>query len=108
MCLELFRFGWKFTPFSPRHIVFPQTPILDFLMSQEKPVRVTGSNVIPVNMRMPYGLESLEGYDAVYPLRIAQLLAALNGGRSGTDPLGRYGTVDDDTSRLLDLINTKY
>ena len=105
---ELFYFGWKFTPFSPRNIVFPTSPVLEFLTSQEKPFRVTGSRVIPINMRMPYGLEALEGYDAVYPLRIAQLLAALNGGRSGTDPLGRYGTVDDDTSRLLDLINTKY
>lgn len=105
---ELFYFGWKFTPFSPRNIVFPTTPVLEFLLNQEKPFRVTGSKVIPINMRMPYGLESLEGYDAVYPLRIAKFLAALNGGRSGTDPLGRYGTVDDDTSRLLDLVNTKY
>jgi hypothetical protein len=106
--LELFRFGWKFTPFSPKHIVFPTTPVLDFLIKQEKPFRVTGSRVIPINMRMPYGLESLEGYDAVYPLRISQFLAAINGGRSGTDPLGRYGTVDDDTSHLLDLVNTRY
>ncbi len=108
MCFELFRFGWKFTPFSPRHIVFPQTPVLEFLMSREAPTRVTGSNVTPINMRMPYGLESLEGYDAVYPLRISQLIAAINSGISGTDPVGRYGTVDNVTSPLVDLVNTKY
>ncbi|MBU0998514.1 YfhO family protein, partial [Patescibacteria group bacterium] len=28
--------------------------------------------------------------------------------RVGTDPVGRYGTVDNDTSVLLDLVNTKY
>lgn len=106
--LELFYFGWKFTPFSPRHLVFPTTPVLDFLMNQEKPYRVTGSRIIPINMKMPYGIEAIEGYDAIYPLRTAQFLAALNGGRSGTDPLGRYATVDNDTSPLLDLLNTKY
>lgn len=106
--LELFYFGWKFTPFSPRHIIFPITPVLDFLISQEKPYRVTGSRVIPINMKMPYGIETVEGYDAIYPLRTAQFLAALNGGKSGTDPQGRYATVDNDTSHLLDLLNTKY
>lgn len=108
MCFELFRFGWKFTPFSPRSIVFPKTPILEFLIDQEKPTRVTGSNVTPINMRMPYGLESLEGYDAVYPLRISQFIAAINSGISGTDPVGRYGTVDNVTSPLVDLVNTQY
>lgn len=105
--VELFYFGWKFTPFSPRSIVFPTTPVLDFLMAQEKPVRVTGSKVIPINMKMPYRLEALEGYDAVYPLSIAKFLAA-QGGLVGTTPLGRYATVDNDTSHLLDLTNTKY
>lgn len=106
--VELFRFGWKFTPFSAKNIVFPTTPILAYLESREKPVRVTGSKVIPINMKMPYKLESLEGYDAVYPLRVAKFLAALNSEKSGTQPLGRYGTVDNDTSELLDLVNTKY
>lgn len=105
---ELFRFGWKYTPFSPRHIIFPTTPVLDFLLSQEKPVRVTGSKVIPINMKMAYKLEALEGYDAVYPLKISQFLAALNGQRSGTQPVGRFGLVDNVTSHLLDLVNTKY
>lgn len=108
MVFELFRFGWKFTPFSPRRIVFPTTPILEFLMQHKKPVRVTGSRVIPINMRMPYKLESLEGYDAVYPLVMSQFIAAINSQRSGTDPVGRYGTIDNITSPLMDLVNTKY
>lgn len=106
--VELFKFGWKFTPFSPRNIVFPKTPVLEFLMSQEKPVRITGSRVIPINMRMNYGLDSLEGYDAVYPLRISKLIAAINSQRSGTGPVGRYGTIDNVYSPLMNLVNTKY
>jgi hypothetical protein len=31
LVLELFRFGWKFTPFSGRDLVYPTTPVLDFL-----------------------------------------------------------------------------
>ena len=108
LVFELFRFGWKFTPFSPRGMVYPTTPVLDFLKEQQKPLRTTGAYVIPINMRMPYEIESLEGYDAVYPLRISQLIAAINSGKSGTDPVGRYGTVDNTGSNVLDLLNTKY
>lgn len=108
LCFELFRFGWKFTPFVPSHIVFPATPVLDFISSRERPFRVIGGNVIPINMRMPYKLESLDGYDAIYPVRVAKFLAALNSGRSDTTPMGRYGIVNDEISRLHDLTNAKY
>jgi hypothetical protein len=105
---ESFRFGWKFTPFSSRNIVYPQTPILEYLEGKNKPFRVTGNKVIPINMRMPYGIESLEGYDAVYPLRIAKFIAAVNSGLSDTNSQGRYATLENDTSPLLDLVNVKY
>lgn len=108
MIIEIFNFGWKFTPFSDRKLVFPTTPVLDFLMSQKEPFRVTGDKVIPINMRMPYKLESLEGYDAVYPLSISKFIAAVNTGHTGTTPLGRYGTVDDELSPLLPFANVKY
>jgi len=106
--LELFRFGWKFTPFSPRRFVYPTTPVIEFLMSQEKPNRVTGNWVIPVNIRTPYELETLEGYETIHPLRMSQFIAALDSGRSGTTPIGRFGNINNDTSHLLDLVNTKY
>lgn len=108
MLFELYRFGWKFTPFAEKYLVYPGTPVITFLQSQPKPFRVTGNKVIPVNIRTPYALESLEGYETIHSLRISQFLAALNSDKSGTSPVGRYGTVDNDTSRLLDLTNTKY
>jgi hypothetical protein len=108
LIFELFRFGWKFTPFSKREIVYPTTPVLEFLLKQNKPFRTTATHVIPINIRMAYKLESLEGYDAVYPVNIAQFIAALNSGRPDTSPQGRYGTVSNLHSRLLDLTNTKY
>ena len=106
--LELFRFGWKFTPFSPRHIVYPKTPVLDYLLSEDEPFRVTTTDVIPINIKMAYRLESLEGYDAIYPILAAKFIAVVNSEFINASPQGRYATVSNLTSHLLDLTNTKY
>lgn len=108
ICAELFRFGWKYTPFTNKNIVYPNTPVIDYLQSLEKPVRISGVKVIPMNMRMAYGLESPEGYDAVYPQRIAQFLASMGSSNSSATTAGRYGFVDNEESHLIDLMNTKY
>lgn len=105
---ELFRFGWKYTPISPREFTYPTTPILTYLMNQPKPFRVTGAKVIPSNLRMVYGIESPEGYDTFHPLNMSEFVAAINSGNVDSLPVGRYGIVDNDVSPLLDLINTKY
>lgn len=106
--IELFYFGWKFTPFFDKNMIFPKTPILEYLIAQEKPFRVTGNKVIPMNMRMSYGLESPEGYDAVYPESISKLISTMNDVSSETSFTGRYGTIDREESHILDLMNTKY
>ncbi len=108
LIFELFRFGWKFTPFSRREIVYPTTPVFSYLARQERPFRLTATNVIPINIRMAYKLESLEGYDAIYPVDIAQFIATINSEKPGASPQGRYGTVSNLQSHLLDLANTKY
>lgn len=105
---ELFRFGWKFEPISLSQYTYPETPVLNFLQSQEKPFRTTGAKVIPSNLRMPYGIESSEGYDTFHPLNMSQFIAAINSGSVDSLPVGRYGIVDNDISPLLDLVNTKY
>lgn len=105
---ELFRFGWKFTPFSPRSIIFPTTPVLEYLVDQKQPFRATGYQTIPMNQMMPYGIETLEGYDAVYSIDVAQFIAAINSGKPDASPQGRYGSVSNPHSRLVDLANLKY
>lgn len=105
---ELFRFGWKFTPFTHRNLVYPTTPVIEFLENLPQPTRITGLKVIPMNMRMQYGLESPEGYDAVYPQRVAQFLASLGSSDPDATLAGRYGFVDNERSHLMDLVNTKY
>lgn len=101
---ELFYFGWKFTPFSPRNLIFPQTPILEFLENQKKPFRTTGDHVIPINLRMVYGIDTVEGYDAIYPANSSKIIQLINNGGD----FRRYAIIDNDTSPLLNLVNTKY
>ena len=108
LILELFRFGWRYTPFSSRDMVFSETPVLSYLMSQEKPFRIAAGSVIPMNMHIPYRLESLEGYGAMYPIRISELIAAINNGRANVGPEEVYAEIKDYASPLLDMVNTKY
>lgn len=105
---ELFYFGWKFEPISPNKFTYPETPVLSFLQDKPKPFRTTGAKVIPSNLRMPYGIESTEGYDTFHPLNVSEFIAAINSGNINSLPVGRYGIVDNDISPLLDLVNTKY
>lgn len=106
--LELFYFGWKFIPFSPRGIVFPDTPVITFLKSQQKPFRVVADKVIPINFLMNYGIETLEGYDAVYPENMSSFIAQINGSLGSANSIRRYGIIDNYESDLLDLANVKY
>ncbi len=102
---ELFYFGWKFTPFSPRSFVFPETPVISFLKNQQKPFRTTGDHVIPINFRMAYDIETVEGYDAVYPVSATEVINRIN---DSPNTFRRYAIVDNDTSNLLDLVDAKY
>jgi hypothetical protein len=108
LVIELFRFGWKYTPFSPKDYLYPETPVITYLKNQNPPFRVTGTEVIPMNLRMTYGLESPEGYDAVYPQQIAQLFASVGSASANATTAGRYGFIDDVNSPVVGLINTKY
>jgi len=104
---DLFRFGWKYLSFSKTDLVFPTTPVIEFLKEQEKPFRVEFGETIPQNMWMPYKLESAAGYDAMAPLRSTQFLGAVMTERADT-PYGRVAQVENYDSKLFDLLNIKY
>lgn len=106
--LEVFYFGWKFTPFTKRDLIYPDTPITKFLKEQEKPFRVTAFGIMPVNQGMPYKFEFPGGYDAVYPYLMAKYLAVLNSNNTEAKAQDRFGIIDREASVLLDITNTKY
>jgi hypothetical protein len=108
LVFELFRFGWKITPFSEKAFFFPKTPVIEFLESRKMPVRISAGDTIPNNMWMPFELETADGYDAVYPLRIAELVSNANSINVDVPAQGRVGGITNFNSRYLDLTNTKY
>ncbi len=110
---DLFRFGWKFTPFTPQEYFFPMTQTIIFLQSQPTPFRVMSldARLLPPNTAAYYGIESVEGYDPVYDARYEEFIAALNRQKPDiTPPFGfnRIITVSTTNSLLLPLLNVKY
>lgn len=110
---DLFRFGWKFTPFTPREYFFPETQIISFLKQQEKPFRVmsTDNRILPPNVSAYYGIETIEGYDPLLSQRYEELIAAIARGKPDiTPPFGfnRIVTLESIDSPLLPMLNVRY
>lgn len=110
---DLFRFGWKFTPFTNPSYLYPKTKITTFL--QERPgifrIAATNSEILPPNFSIMYGLQSVEGYDPLYLTSYAQLIAANErSDHSITPPFGfnRIITPRNINTPVFDLLNVKY
>lgn len=107
--IELFSFGWKFTPFSSLKSIFPKTPITNYLTSIQKPNRIDTNDVIPINFGMVYDITVPQGYDAIYPERTAKFLGVINSNDIKSSPQDRYGLMGNNvSSKILDLMNVKY
>lgn len=105
---DLLRFFVKYTPFSLRTDIFPQNEVIDYLKRQEQPFRVVSKGVVPTNSLMSYGLSTIDGYDAVYPLNVSKYLAVANSDDYEVAPQDRYGKIDNIYSPLVDLASGKY
>jgi len=106
--IELFYFGWKFTPFVPREIVFPYDKIVSYIKSFNEKFRVVGGNTMAVDTNMVYGIAFASGYDAEYPLTTAKFLGVLNSNDPNATPQDRYGLITNSKSKLLNLSNVKF
>jgi hypothetical protein len=110
---DVFRFGWKFTPFTTTAYFFPTTKAVSFLQSQPRPFRIMSldNRIMPPNVNAYYGLESVEGYDPVYDGRYEEFMAALNRKEPNiTPPFGFNRIITGSTidSKLFPLLNVKY
>ncbi|OGM72870.1 hypothetical protein A3H21_03010 [Candidatus Woesebacteria bacterium RIFCSPLOWO2_12_FULL_42_8] len=102
---EMLWYARKNTPFSPRQFVFPQTQTTKFLQENLSEYRFVSG--IPLNLHMPYKLNSPEGYDPIYPRANAQWLSLVN--FSNKENLSRrYGIVHYFDSEFLDYAGVKY
>lgn len=104
---ELTRFFWKYTPFTNKSYLYPDTPVISFLKNDKENYRTTGNAVIPVNFRMPYKIDTLEGYDAVFTKNSADYVSISNDLNTDFNAR-RYALVDNIYSPYLDYANVKY
>jgi hypothetical protein len=111
--IDLFRFGWKFEPFTNKEYLFPSTSVMSFLQNQKGTFRVmaTDSRILPPNFSIMYKLQTLDGYDPLYLQRYGELMAASGRGKPDiSTPFGfnRIITPQDPISRTTDLLGVKY
>lgn len=93
--VDLFHFGWKFTPFSPQQYLYPVTPAIHFLQEHMNPddrYMTLDRRLLPPNANIMYGLKSIEGYDPLYSKEYATLISAMESGQAIDQPQG-FGRI---------------
>ena len=110
---DLLRFGLKFTPFTNKEYLFPQTRTIEFLQKNLGNARVmtTDSRILPPNFSIMYRLQSVDGYDPLYLQRYGELIAASERGKPDISPpfgFNRIITPHNYESKIIDLLSVKY
>ena len=110
---DLFRFGWKFTPFSDKKYLYPEAGVITYLQNQKGIFRiaVTDNRILPPNFSVVYKLSSIEGYDPLYLSNYATFIASNEReNHSITPPFGfnRIITPRNLNSQAIDFLNVKY
>lgn len=108
LILDLFRFGLKFNTFSKPALAYPETPITKFLEKYPNDRFIAEPDALPANMWLPFKISSMAGYDGVYPLTTAKLLAVSESGDYKAAPMIRWGVLHNFNSRILDETNTSF
>lgn len=107
---DLFRFGWKYTPFVNKEYIFPKTDVINFLQKQPGLFRIEKENgpLLTPNTWTAYGLSSTSGYDPMalndYSLFYNQ---KINGQTSNNNP-SRYSEINTYNAQNLGEANVKY
>jgi len=111
--LGLFRFGWKFTPFSPKEYLYPITPAIKFLqdnMRENDRYMTLDRRILPPNANIVYKLKSIEGYDPIYSKNYARLITEMETGRNEVEPasFGRIIRPTNYKSPVTALLGVRY
>ncbi len=107
--IDLGRYFQKYNPFVPQHIIFPDTPITEYLKNRNGQFRIlrTESDVMPPNTWTHYKLQSIEGYDPLYSKDYAEVFNVINGLDFYNTP-SRYREVISISSPFINALNVKY
>ncbi len=110
---DLFRFAYKFTPFTENKYLFPPTKSLDFLQSHigNSRIMTTDDRILPPNFSVFYHLQSIDGYDPLYSRKYAELVAAMERNEPNINPpfgFNRIINPHNYGSLIADLLGVKY
>lgn len=110
---DLFRFGWKFIPFTSREYLYPDTSAISFLLSNAGNYRVMSADprIFPPNFSTIYKIQTIDGYDPLYLKDYASLIVALERDSTNINPpfgFDRIITPHNFKSDLVDLLGVKY
>lgn len=104
---DLFRFGWKYTPFTLRGYLYPPTNLTDFLQRNAGINRFVG--LFPQSMWIPYKLSSLDGYEPLMIKRFSEFANQINESVFRPPQAGtRWVKIHDFSSPLLNVAGVKY
>jgi len=109
--IELFRFGFKFTPFSKLSWIFPSTQITDYLSIQPKPFRIlaTDRRIFNGNTPSVYQIEAVHGYDPLYLKDYATLVSTWESQKViKPGSFNRIVTPQKYDSKIADFLNVRY
>lgn len=111
---DLVFFAKKTVTFTEPKFIFPQVPVVDFLQTHVGYERIGAEKAsnIEANLTLHYGLSTAEGYDALYPRRVGELVWAAKEGKFVTD-FSRSTVVvpqfeNQLNQRIMDLLSLKY
>lgn len=108
LTFDLFRFGLKFNTFSNPSLLYPKTPITNFLEKYPNDRFISEQNILPANMWVPFKLSSMQGYDGIYPLNTAKLLAVADSADLNATPMTRWAVLQNFNSKIMDETNTRF
>lgn len=109
---DLCFYFFKITPFVPKELLFPDTPVLAFLKENAGNFRIGREHgeVLPPNTWIAYGLSSYEGYDPLYSSQYGQFIHFLNSGDlNDGSTTSRYAELSSKySSPILNSTSAKY
>ncbi len=109
ICADLLRFHYKYNSYINQNLIFPPTPVTQFLQTHPGRFITTSSEVLPSNSWTTYHLSSMLGYENLAPATIAGYFATMNTGTPTTTSSERYlDSVKNYSSPLLDFAGVKY
>ena len=105
--LDLFRFFTKYNSFTPQTYLYPDNKVSRFLKENDHRFVTSIDPILPANMWLIDGLDSINGQDTLHSLYYSQFVSLINNQNLKT--VGdRYVKVKNFDTPLLDFLGVKY